>query len=174
MVRAGAEVFEHASFWFDGGDGVLVLENGPSALASAPGLFEARLAARGGARGELAERGVEAASDLLALFLLGPDGIRRWVAGAPVLSDDHPYLAENGSSYDIEMAIRSVEPFLEDPAVLLAGTSSAAQIRAVRGTLLRLAAASSSDRQKQVLDEGSAAAPGSALLRAWRRRLSVP
>jgi spermidine synthase len=89
MVRAGADVFPSASLWLDGSDGILVLSNAPFVLD--PEALDARMRDRG-VRAILAKNGVTSAADLLALFVLGPSGIRRWTADAPIMDDDHPFL----------------------------------------------------------------------------------
>ena len=117
MVSAAADVFPQASLWLDDHDGILVLLTEPFALE--PAQLDARIRARG-VGGELARNHVAEIDDLLSLFLLGPDGVRRWSDGVPLLSDDHPFLEFSAARqlgtvvyHDI---VQSLIPVLDDPA----------------------------------------------------------
>ena len=89
MVRAAIDVFPEASLWLDDHDGILILETRRFAIA--PDAFAGRIRARG-LGPELATTQYADLHDLLSLFVMGPRGLREWVAGVPLLTDDRPFL----------------------------------------------------------------------------------
>ena len=89
MVRAAIDVFPEASLWLDAHDGILILHTQPFRID--PAQLAERIRARGLAA-ELATTQYAELPDLLSLFVMGPKRLREWAAGAPVLSDDRPFL----------------------------------------------------------------------------------
>ena len=89
MVRAAMDAFPEASLWLDDHDGVLILHTQPFSVD--PGQLAERIRARGLSQ-ELATRQNADVQDLLSLFVMGPRALRAWTAGAPLLTDDRPFL----------------------------------------------------------------------------------
>jgi len=89
MIRTGLEVFAQGSLWLTSNDAVLLLSNQDFEFSLRE--LEQRIAERG-LEEEFARFPVETGADLMVALLLGPDGLRRWVADAPVLEDDRPFL----------------------------------------------------------------------------------
>ena len=89
MVRAAIEVFPEASLWLDDHDGILILHSQPFTIS--PEQLGERIRARG-LTGELATTQYAELPDLLSLFVMGPGMLRQWTAGAPLLTDDRPFL----------------------------------------------------------------------------------
>jgi hypothetical protein len=89
MVRAAIDVFPQASLWLSGRDGVLILSNDTFTLDLAA--MQRRIDQRKLAP-LFAPLPAHDAEDLLPFFLLGPEGLARWTAGAPLLVDDRPFL----------------------------------------------------------------------------------
>jgi spermidine synthase len=112
-ARTFLEVFPHATLWLSPlrYHGLLVGTRTPLRID-----VEAlrRKMERPGVREELARVGVAAPLDFLAGFVMGDEDLRRYVAGARVNTDDHPYLEFTPAwSYflALEYAVHGLENF---------------------------------------------------------------
>lgn len=125
MVRAAREIFPEASLWLDDHDGILVLQAEPFVLD--PGAIRERVEARG-LRGELARNSLERTEDLLSLFLMGPRGLDAWQRGAPLLSDDRPFLefaaARGLGRHSYQRILRSMSAMLDAAVAYLPSDES--------------------------------------------------
>jgi hypothetical protein len=180
MVRAALAVFPEASLWLIRHDGILLLQRRPFRIA--PDELQRRIEQRR-LGPELTRLQLHGATDLLALFLLGPDGLRRWVDGAPLLIDDRPFLEfsaaralHHGATYVPTLA--SLHPLLEDPARYAPDAPDAtrerlAEAARVRRALLEAALAEEQPHavQARVLEASLRTVPGCQLLRARYRAL---
>ena len=170
MVRAGQEVFPHASLWLDRIEGILLLHDQPFELS--PDAINARVAERGLSR-RLHEIGLGNPADILGLFLLGPDGVRQWSKDAPLLVDDHPFLEfiaprQLSSSHAVANLAR-IAP-IDDPVTrYLADVSPPARKAAEQAVQIRKAMtaerlATGFDARASALEDGLGKVPASVLL----------
>ncbi len=178
MVRAAVEVFPNASLWLDDHDGILLLQAEPLVLS--PGRLGKRIHDRN-VRPELERNHVEEIEDMLSLFLLGPEGVRTWSEGVPILSDDHPFLefsaARQLGTQVYRDILRSIIPELEDPVKYAsagdrdrsAASETGPLIAAgmIRNALLeeRSLAVGSHEKRASALEKGLGRVPRSRLLR---------
>jgi spermidine synthase len=129
-ARTFMEVFPHTTLWLSPlrYHGLLVGTRKPLRID-----VEAlrRKMQRPGVREELARVGVTGPLDFLAGFVMGEDDLRRYVAGARLNTDDHPYLEFTPAwSYflALEYAVHGLESFRQartSAALLLANASAA-------------------------------------------------
>jgi len=180
MVRAAREVFPQASLWLDDHDGILALQAEPFALD--PDAIRARVEARG-LRDELALNSWQETEDLLSLFVLGPDGLDAWQRGAPLLTDDRPFL-EFAAARDLgrdtyQPILRSIAPHLDEPARYLPPHASgaprewAARALRIRTALLgeRSLPRERAHERAAALEPALASTPSSRLVRRRYRNL---
>jgi hypothetical protein len=127
---------------------------------------------------ELAGIGIAGKADLLSMFLTGPRGTRAWARGAPVLTDDHPFLefssARKLRNVSYASFIRSVSEHLEDPATYREGDEDAAYRDAVsvRDCLLKMSELKPGhdfEQRVATLEAGISAAPVSRRLARFYR-----
>jgi spermidine synthase len=174
MVHTGSVVFRSASLWLSDNDGILLLSDAPFVLD--PEALDARMRARG-VDTLLEQDGIGSASDLVALFLLGPEGVHRWTDDAPVIDDDHPFLefsaARNFKNPNSRRIFASVRDRTESPAAYMRADAANAQAvvtaaRAVQGALLEAGTLpyGDHDARAKALERAFAEAPGSTLLSA--------
>jgi len=107
IVRAFCEAFSDCSLW-NGADLDLMLVG--TREAGGP-VSEERLVAqwkdpRVGA--DLAAAGLESPEQMAALFLLDADGLRRFAAGAPPLTDNWPGRLEPAGAFDAPLVFRTI------------------------------------------------------------------
>ena len=179
MVRAALAVFEHATLWLDGFDGILLVHRAPVDLGA---VLDGRLHRRG-LTPMLADNFVDQPQDLLALFLAGRRGLEAWVEGVPLLEDDHPFL-EFAAARDVGggafgSILASIQPHLESIDAYWAQTSSVGQkladrvgqkladrVNPIREGVLRAALADGPSDRARALEGALAAVPDSRLLSA--------
>ncbi len=141
MVRAAREIFPEASLWLDDHDGILVLQAEPFALD--PEAIRERVAERGLAA-ELARNSFAETEDLLSLFVMGPEGLDAWQRGAPLLTDDRPFLefaaARDLGQHAYQAILQSMSERLDPPLrYLRPGGSGDGRERAARSARIRAA-----------------------------------
>ncbi|MDE2807887.1 MAG: hypothetical protein OXN90_05655 [Gemmatimonadota bacterium] len=179
MVRSAMQVFPQASLWLDDRDGILLLSKERFVLE--PTRLKERIDSRG-VRPYLALNDAGEVPDLLSLFLLGPEALKSWTAGAPLISDDHPFLefsaARHLGTSSYRRILTAVFPVLDDPGQYLASTEkrhfgTLAKARAIRRAALRARELPPGDfaGRAAVLERGLAAVPQSHLLRKRYRDL---
>ena len=179
MVGSAMKVFPQASLWLDDRDGILLLSK--ERFAIEPTRLKERIDSRG-VRPYLALNAAGEVPDLLSLFLLGPESLKSWTAGAPLISDDHPFLefsaARHLGTSSYRRILAAAFPVLDDPGQYLASTEkrhfgTLAKARAIRRATLQdreLPPGDFADRAA-VLERGLAAVPQSQLLRKRYRDL---
>ncbi len=120
MVKTAIDVFPQASLWLDQEDGILVLYQGTFVLPW-PKLQHELAAPELAAL--LEQKHLDADTDVLSLFLMGPRGLASWTHDAEVLVDDRPFLeyaaARQIADDPFLDILRSTVPHLEDPATYL-------------------------------------------------------
>ncbi|MBL9012831.1 MAG: hypothetical protein JNL83_01575 [Myxococcales bacterium] len=112
MVATALAVFPDAALWLDEKDGILLLFNGPVRIPW-PSLRD-RLPPE-----LLVQKHLDARTDVLSLFLMGPRGLAAWTAGADLIEDDRPFL-EYAAARDLHApsfaeTLASAQIFFEDP-----------------------------------------------------------
>lgn len=179
MVGSAMQVFPQASLWLDDRDGILLLSKERFALE--PTRLKERIDSRG-VRPYLALNAAGEVPDLLSLFLLGPEALKSWTAGAPLISDDHPFLefsaARHLGTSSYRRILTAVFPVLDDPGQYLASTEkrhfgTLAKARAIRRATLQARGLPPGDfaGRAAILERGLAAVPQSHLLRKRYRDL---
>jgi spermidine synthase len=178
MVRTAADVFPNASLWLDEHDGILMLRE--DSAISTPSELETRIAKRHLAA-DLNRKSLDGAVDVLALLVLGPEGVKRWTDGAAVISDDRPFLEFAAAR---KIGVDSFEPILR--SVLAARSDTRAEVIAFAGegpvsveadaasralTAEAILRADDYPARASLLEQGMASAPSSALLRRRYRSL---
>jgi spermidine synthase len=179
MVRAGIDVFPNASLWLDENDGILILSDAPLSLD--PQALYARARARGIDR-LLLENNIDSAADLVALFLLGSEGARRWAGDARILDDDHPFLEFDAArrlfSPNAKEIFASARQNAEGPEAYLVQSSTTAlaigrTAHAIQTALLDAGMLPLDDYtgRARAFERGLIDAPSSSLLRSRREKL---
>ncbi len=189
MVKAGLEVFDQASLWLSGHDGIVIFHGGkfaPSIEALRLRMQRRKLAAwleRDGrpiiSRASDLAPNIEARAldaDFFSIFLAGPKGLRAWVQEEPVLVDDHPFLEFEaartiGENHYGEI-VRGLQPHLENLSDYAVDTSTKtaaalAQAAEVRRAMLAYSQLPKSAREARVkvLEAALDATPTSASVR---------
>jgi spermidine synthase len=179
MVKSGQAVLPHASLWLAGNDGMLILHKSSQMLD--PEEIERRLTAAGPAE-RMRRFGLESGADLLSHVVLGPRGVRTWVADAEVITDDRPFLEFAAARHLGRRSVTQIAQTLESvvatddlsdylSASSTVGSAAIAEVRSVRRTIL--ATMGEPDRayeQRAVIYErGLHEAPGSLRLRNYYR-----
>lgn len=93
IVRTFREVFPHATLWIIRGTGLLIGTREPTKVD--PQRWAERMA-EPALREDLARLGFKTVDDLLAAFALDAAALEAFSAGAPVVTDNHPYLEFSG------------------------------------------------------------------------------
>lgn len=145
LLATYTAVFPQATLWYDG-TSVLLISHPDQPLEIDPNAFYDR-SAHDKVQSSLEMIGGPSPRTLLATFLCGPDGLRRFAAGAAVNRDGHPsleyhaILSGQGGRYsqadNLESVISLAAPFgqLTKPGT---DPTQTAPIRQLRSTLLRL------------------------------------
>ncbi len=145
LLATYTAVFPQATLWYDG-TSVLLISHPDQPLEIDPVAFHDR-SGQGQVQSSLEMIGGPSPRTLLATFLCGPDGLRRFAAGAAVNRDGYPtleyhaILSGHGGRYaqadNLESVISLAAPLGQ---VTKPGTdpSQTAPIRRLRSTLLRL------------------------------------
>jgi hypothetical protein len=132
---------------------------------------------------ELARNSFEDTEDLLSLFVMGPEGLRAWQEGAPLLTDDRPFLefaaARELGRHAYQPILRSVAGKLDSPSRYLPAAESgearewAARSERIRRAILeeRALPREQLERRAASLEAGLSSAPSSELVRRRYRNL---
>lgn len=179
MVASAAAEFPEVTLWLAGTEGILLARAHASPVD--PEVLDARLRSRS-LDEALARSGVRTGADILSHVVLGPSGVRAWTKDAPIITDDRPFLefraARGVDDVATDAIVASLAPYAEadDLADYLTATSTrGAQLTAealrVRAAMLAAWRVPYDERERRsaVLEEGLAAAPGSARLAEYYR-----
>lgn len=179
MVASAAAVFPEVTLWLAGTEGIL-LARGRAAPVD-PEVLEARLRSRS-LDDALARSGVRTGADVLSHVVLGPRGVRAWTKDTAPITDDRPFLefraARGVGEVSTDEIVASLAPYAaaDDLGDYLTSTSTHGE--ALNAEALRVRAAmlaawqvpyDQRDRRSAVLEQGLAAAPGSARLAEYYR-----
>jgi spermidine synthase len=97
ILRTVQDVFPEVTLWIQHGTGVIVARREAAVEVDLDGLR--RRLAEPSLREDLARFRVDGHEGMLALFMLGPRGVRRAAQDAPLVTDDHPFLEFHASPY---------------------------------------------------------------------------